>query len=389
MSSYNIYIILPGTTGSTLVDGLAGYNPKYPTWPDLVYEAATNQYIPDPKAAASMLETSLLYAGIVCGWNTSGSGYASLAAAISAAAGATPVSAEAPFIDPTTITATAKYPWELPSSLTTALVIGFAYDWRQDNTTSAKMLQNLLYNINRLYDNVGQVFLIGHSMGGIVARTYLEVVGSASDPLYANITNLITLGTPHLGAQLAFDAVIDNLDITKYMGPILTPQQADDIEIMANDFVDNTKYPSDSTYELLPPPSVQFITDEDNSTLYSVFDQNLPMTINDENADDLTSAQTLLTELLNRSNSSIPYYCIYGVSSAYPTCTGITYTSLNGFSDVATANGGDQIVPTSSAQFQGAKNVVSWQAQGSVNHMQLPGNSSVQTQVLTWLGLGS
>ncbi len=45
--------------------------------------------------------------------------------------------------------------------------------------------------------NAQQVILIGHSMGGLVARAYLRRYGAAK------VDRLITLGTPHSGSQLA------------------------------------------------------------------------------------------------------------------------------------------------------------------------------------------
>jgi triacylglycerol lipase len=43
----------------------------------------------------------------------------------------------------------------------------------------------------------GQVILVGHSMGGLVARAYLRAHGTA------RVAKLITLGTPHHGSRLA------------------------------------------------------------------------------------------------------------------------------------------------------------------------------------------
>ncbi len=50
----------------------------------------------------------------------------------------------------------------------------------------------------RLEEGVERVTLIGHSMGGLIARNYLQIRGGA-----AKVERLITLGTPHLGSKLA------------------------------------------------------------------------------------------------------------------------------------------------------------------------------------------
>jgi pimeloyl-ACP methyl ester carboxylesterase len=44
----------------------------------------------------------------------------------------------------------------------------------------------------------GQVVLVGHSMGGLVARAYLRRYGAA------NVRRLVTIGTPHLGCMHAW-----------------------------------------------------------------------------------------------------------------------------------------------------------------------------------------
>lgn len=43
-----------------------------------------------------------------------------------------------------------------------------------------------------------QVFLVGHSLGGIIARYYVQCLGGD-----ARVSTLVTLGSPHAGSQLA------------------------------------------------------------------------------------------------------------------------------------------------------------------------------------------
>jgi pimeloyl-ACP methyl ester carboxylesterase len=69
----------------------------------------------------------------------------------------------------------------------------FPYDWRKENTDSAVQLQTKVANIMNL-TKISQVDLVAHSMGGLVARAYIENEG------YENIDQLITLGTPHHGS---------------------------------------------------------------------------------------------------------------------------------------------------------------------------------------------
>jgi len=69
----------------------------------------------------------------------------------------------------------------------------FCYDWRQENANSAEKLDEFL----RQFEG-RDITLIGHSMGGIVASEYM-----IAHPTDNGITNVITLGTPYLGAQEA------------------------------------------------------------------------------------------------------------------------------------------------------------------------------------------
>lgn len=76
----------------------------------------------------------------------------------------------------------------------------FAYDWRRDNRRAAKILAEQSAKHLRAWrrksgnDNA-QLILIAHSMGGLVSRYFLEVLGG-----WNHTRMLITLGTPYRGA---------------------------------------------------------------------------------------------------------------------------------------------------------------------------------------------
>ena len=62
----------------------------------------------------------------------------------------------------------------------------FPYDWRRDNQVSAKILKKLLdKRLKRWREYSGnqnaKVILLAHSMGGLVSRYYLEVLGGWQD----------------------------------------------------------------------------------------------------------------------------------------------------------------------------------------------------------------
>lgn len=76
----------------------------------------------------------------------------------------------------------------------------FPYDWRQSPTLATEQLGALVDRTLR-ETGAGQVVLIGHSQGGLIARDYV-VRGGAS-----RVRATISLATPWLGAPLAYQAL--------------------------------------------------------------------------------------------------------------------------------------------------------------------------------------
>jgi pimeloyl-ACP methyl ester carboxylesterase len=84
----------------------------------------------------------------------------------------------------------------------------FAYDWRRDNRAAARRLQNMGAKWLKAWRETGpskekaQLVLVGHSMGGLVARYFLEALGG-----WVDARALITFGTPYRGSVKALDYV--------------------------------------------------------------------------------------------------------------------------------------------------------------------------------------
>jgi len=92
----------------------------------------------------------------------------------------------------------------------------FPYDWRLDNRISAKRLATaaaVWLERQRQRHPDARLVLIGHSMGGLVARYFIEVLGGWRDT-----RTLITLGTPHRGSVKALDFLANGL--RKRLGPV-------------------------------------------------------------------------------------------------------------------------------------------------------------------------
>lgn len=93
----------------------------------------------------------------------------------------------------------------------------FPYDWRRDNRVAAGRLKKLIdAHLPRWQERTGnsdaKVILIGHSMGGLVSRYYLEVLGG-----WEHCRALITLGTPHRGSLKALDTVCNGLSLLSWI----------------------------------------------------------------------------------------------------------------------------------------------------------------------------
>jgi Lecithin:cholesterol acyltransferase len=81
------------------------------------------------------------------------------------------------------------------------------YDWRRDNRVAARKLQRessgWLARRRQTHPDA-KLLLIGHSMGGLVSRYFLEVLGGWKDT-----RSLITFGTPYRGSINAFETLVN------------------------------------------------------------------------------------------------------------------------------------------------------------------------------------
>lgn len=96
-------------------------------------------------------------------------------------------------------------------------VIAFPYDWRQSNRVSATRLQRFVEPLIRdrrsTYPSA-QLILVGHSMGGLIARYYAECLDTNRFT-----ARVITIGTPFQGAVKALLATA-NGSVRLSAGPV-------------------------------------------------------------------------------------------------------------------------------------------------------------------------
>ena len=94
----------------------------------------------------------------------------------------------------------------------------FPYDWRRDNRVAARHLAERAPGWLRAWrrqsgNNDAKLVVVGHSMGGLVARHYLEVLDGWRDTRM-----LVTFGTPYRGSLNALDFLCNGFK--KKIGPI-------------------------------------------------------------------------------------------------------------------------------------------------------------------------
>jgi hypothetical protein len=94
----------------------------------------------------------------------------------------------------------------------------FPYDWRRDNRIAARQLQDMA--LSRLAEwrtqsgaSDARLILVGHSMGGIVSRYFLECLGG-----WEHTRALFTFGTPYRGSLNALDFLVNGMK--KGVGPV-------------------------------------------------------------------------------------------------------------------------------------------------------------------------
>jgi hypothetical protein len=92
------------------------------------------------------------------------------------------------------------------SALGPANVIVFAYDWRLSNETNAARLQSVIARAwpDAASDPARRGAIVAHSMGGLIARHFIENLGGNRF-----VSRLITVGTPHHGAPGALQSLME------------------------------------------------------------------------------------------------------------------------------------------------------------------------------------
>lgn len=114
----------------------------------------------------------------------------------------------------------------------------FPFDWRQDLTTAADRLAPLVDQVRR-ESGADKVVLIGHSMGGLIARDYVVRGGAPK------VKATISLATPYLGSPMAYRAVQYGWDMgMKIPGTRWSALAPKDVQLLTKNYL--------SVYQLAP-----------------------------------------------------------------------------------------------------------------------------------------
>ncbi|MFZ2886777.1 MAG: hypothetical protein WA021_03085 [Minisyncoccia bacterium] len=189
----------------------------------------------------------------------------------------------------------------------------FPYNWRKSNVETAVLLKQKIDEVKAIC-SCDKVDLVAHSMGGLVARQYIQ-----SSEYNQDVDQLIFLGTPHLGAPKAYlmweGGEVGPNDITKPLDSIVDELT----ETILSHEAFEKRYPSLFAYLRTEPieavrqllPTNDYIFD---SGVLRLYPQNYP-------------ANSFLEELNANTNSlltsGVEIHNIVGSVSEQRTITGI------------------------------------------------------------------
>lgn len=161
----------------------------------------------------------------------------------------------------------------------------FPYDWRRDNERTAQRLETQAMDWLRQWkEDSGhrdaKLVLIGHSMGGLISRWFIECLGG-----WQHTRVLITLGTPHRGSLNAVGFIENGMK--KGIGPFGL-----DLSPLLRSFT--------SVYQLLPIyPCIN-----DGSTLHRVADAASKGLLHKVDVDRATAARAFHQKILDAQHAN-------------------------------------------------------------------------------------
>ncbi|GAP13716.1 lecithin:cholesterol acyltransferase [Longilinea arvoryzae] len=247
----------------------------------------------------------------------------------------------------------------------------FPYDWRRPIETNADILRN---SIDHWAGGVAQrkFNLVAHSMGGLVARSYL-----ARYPRHAelHVARLIMLGTPNFGAANAVDNLINGNSMMATVD-----------KLNAQNEMRKLVFCLPSVYQLLPAPPEFFPDGRSypvNFDLYRAAEWRI-----DEIQQKYLDAARGLHKALAGSEPQIPIHVIAGANIDTLVAVELQFNNdvprLQPLRQASGPDSGDGTVPLWSAVLPGATTYYT-----QVIHRELPGTNSVIRAALDLIRTGA
>jgi pimeloyl-ACP methyl ester carboxylesterase len=207
-------------------------------------------------------------------------------------------------------------------------VLPVPYDWRLSNRYNGQRLSRIVQEeLGKWRESDpsrvdARMVFVGHSMGGLVARWYIEKCGGA------DVTRkLITLGTPYRGAARTIDQLANG--VRRGLGPLA---------------VDLTNFARSlpSSYQLLP----DYACVEHNGALYRLDELSVPSIDVDMLSDALRFHRDLVEAEAARAASLDTAHAIVGVRQPTATTVRLTDDRVEVLDTIDSANEyGDATVP--------------------------------------------
>ncbi len=217
------------------------------------------------------------------------------------------------------------------------------YDWRRGNEQSAEQLAQ---RIDDAVQNRGatKINLIAHSMGGLVARYYLEKGDFDGRPGFGNVARLVTIATPHRGAP---ETVVYARGSEKWLW-----LEAQDVRTLSRDdrFL--------SLYQLMPPEGEPFAWSGDPGSEYepvNIYEARVSQGLGLKTT-SLDAATRFHAVLQNGPNANVRYFAFFGASQQTATALQVNESAGWSVRKMIPHHSGDGRVPTWSATLTGWQN---------------------------------
>lgn len=219
------------------------------------------------------------------------------------------------------------------------------YDWRKDNAIAAERLAAKVKEQRQIHGKDLAINLVAHSMGGLVARYFLEsgTYNEENCSGFSSIRSLITIGTPHRGAPLALAAALGQIKRLFL--------NTDQVKLLAN----TSGFPA--LYQLLPSVAEPFLWNlgvDARLEPKDAYDHGIAKSLGLSVA-NLESAASFHKGLdSSRRPQEIRYFCFVGTRQETPSYASADFTQAKPETRVVSLDdGGDGTVPSWSASIPG------------------------------------